>query len=184
MGNYNTYEDDNYYDIDSYKFYDTEELDDKEFVTEYLDDILFKEDYEEMWLAICELFPEYDFLSYIEEFEEEYDFPYGLMKFKNPSESTLRREKEGVKEFFKELEYNYSNIRDLNYEVTSTLIENGRFEYKYFPEDRESSIFHDDWEADVYIPRLKDDAKTKELNKKLLKPVIDKFISDFGRIKN
>lgn len=174
MGNYNTYEDDNYYDVD--------EFDGKLAVTEDLDEILFKKDYEEMWLAICELFPEYDFLSYLEKFEEE-DSPYNLRKFKNPSEYTLRREKEGIKEFFKGLEDN-PNIGDLNYEVVSTLIENGRFDYMYIPEERGVGYrIGEYWEADIYIPRLKDDAKTKELNKKLLKPVIDNFVSNWGRIK-
>ena len=179
MAYYNYRYDDDY---DPYEYEYVDEFDEEEFMIEYKDELLSLEDFEEMWLAICELFPEYDFLSYLEEFEETYNASYGLRKFKNPSEYTLRREKEGIKEFFKGLDGS-PNIGDLNAEIVITLIEKGRYYYKDFPADEEVGDFYGDWEGEIYIPRLNDDVKTKELNKKLLKPVIDNFVSAWGKIK-
>ena len=47
--------------------------------------------------------------------------------------------------------------------------------YEYFPADEEVGDFYGDWEGEIYIPRLNDNASTKALNKKILKPVFEKW---------
>ena len=70
MANYDYRYDDDY---DPYEYEDIDDFDEEDFMIGYKDELLSKEDFKEMWLAICELFPEYDFLSYIKEFEETED---------------------------------------------------------------------------------------------------------------
>ena len=141
MANYDYRYDDDY---DPYEYEDIDEFDEEEFMIGYKDELLSKEDFKEMWLAICELFPEYDFLSYI-------------------------------KEFFNKLG-RYTNIGDLNDEIVTALIKKGRYMYEYFPADEEVGDFYGDWEGEIYIPRLNDNASTKALNKKILKPVFFFFL--------
>lgn len=171
MANYDYRYDDDY---DPYEYEDIDEFDEEEFMIGYKDELLSKEDFKEMWLAICELFPEYDFLSYLEEFEYGNDSFVGLRKFNNPSKVTLKREQEGIKEFFNKLG-RYTNIGDLNDEIVTALIKKGRYMYEYFPADEEVGDFYGDWEGEIYIPRLNDNASTKALNKKILKPVFEKW---------
>ena len=170
MANYDYRYDDDY---DPYEYEDIDEFDEEEFMIGYKDELLSKEDFKEMWLAICELFPEYDFLSYIKEFEDSYA-SCSLKKFNNPSKVTLKREQEGIKEFFNKFG-RYTNIGDLNDEIVTALIKKGRYMYEYFPADEEVGDFYGDWEGEIYIPRLNDNASTKALNKKILKPVFEEW---------
>ena len=148
MANYDYRYDDDY---DPYEYEDIDDFDEEDFMIGYKDELLSKEDFKEMWLAICELFPEYDFLSYIKEFEDSYA-SCSLNKFNNPSKVTLKREQKGIEEFFNKLG-RYTNIGDLNDEIVTALIKKGRYMYEYFPVDEEVGDFYGDWEGEIYIPK-------------------------------
>ena len=41
---------------------------------------------------------------------------------------------------------------------------------------------YDDEEYEIYIPRKNDDAETKDLNRKILEPVINNFVTYWGKL--
>ena len=180
MANYNYRED--YDEIDDMDYFD-----EKEYIlgevhgTMEKDDIFSREDYLEMWTEICDLFPEYDFLTYLRDWEYNTypDVKVYLTKFKNPSKSTLAKEKEGLKEFFEEIS-EYADICDLNYEILCTLVENGEYSYKFYSADTDAKVDYEEYE--IYIPRKNDDAETKDLNRKILEPVIHNFVTYWGKL--
>ena len=180
MANYNYRED--YDEIDDMDYFD-----EKEYIlgevhgTMEKDDIFSREDYLEMWTEICDLFPEYDFLTYLRDWEYN-TYPnvkVYLTKFKNPSKSTLAKEKEGLKEFFEEIS-EYADICDLNYEILCTLVDNGEYSYKFYSADTDARVDYEEYE--IYIPRKNDDAETKDLNRKILEPVIHNFATYWGKL--
>lgn len=188
MANYNyrrNYDEDR----DPYEYYemDDREYDEKEYILREVygtmgkDDIFSREDYLEMWTEICDLFPEYDFLTYLRDWEYNTypDVKVYLTKFKNPSKSTLAKEKEGLKEFFEEIS-EYADICDLNYEILCTLVENGEYSYKFYSADTDAKVDYEEYE--IYIPRKNDDAETKNLNRKILEPVIHNFATYWGKL--